>query len=568
MKAEQEAAEPFDLEPYRVDFDHPDFQLVEPEPLPPKPWSTYLLALAVLLAVRLAAASVNIVHDCDEVFNYWEPLHRVVHGTGLQTWEYSAEFGLRSYLYIYLHAWAAVPGGALVQALRAATGMAALPARAAEFYAVRGLLALVSSLADAWLFSVTERAAGSIAGCMFVLQAAFSAGMLAQTTALLPSSLVCAALAASVAAAIDMYPRRAVVLASAGCIAACWPFAGIACVWIGLWGCVNLEIRPCVAWTVGAACVVMAVGALIDKQHYDRWLCAPLNLVKYNFAGGDSTLYGVEPFYFYLKNIFLNFSTVAWAAFCGAPISTFYVCTTGAFEWSIWPRAVWLSWTSTWTWFGVLSLLPHKEERFFTPVYSLMVLYSALGWESLRRCLGSVGHRAAWVATLVAVALGLLRFAALCSNYGAPIAVYSALPEARHGSEVLCVGDEWHRFPSSFFLPEGYEVAWVRESGGGMLPMPWDDSDVAPAHFNDRNEESPAQYVPLRKCTLLVDAKPRGDSGLAGKAGGRWVTLAEADFVDQPASSFLPRVLWVPRWLQEATGMRNTYLSYTLKRRL
>ena len=47
------------------------------------------------------------------------------------------------------------------------------------------------------------------------------------------------------------FPRRAVVLASAGCIAACWPFAGIACVWIGLWGCVNLEIRPCVAWTVG-----------------------------------------------------------------------------------------------------------------------------------------------------------------------------------------------------------------------------------------------------------------------------------------------------------------------------
>ncbi len=40
-----------------------------------------------LLAVRLLSAAVNTVHDCDEVFNYWEPLHFVLHGYGLQTWE-------------------------------------------------------------------------------------------------------------------------------------------------------------------------------------------------------------------------------------------------------------------------------------------------------------------------------------------------------------------------------------------------------------------------------------------------------------------------------------------------
>jgi alpha-1,2-mannosyltransferase len=40
-----------------------------------------------LLAVRLLSAAVNTVHDCDEVFNYWEPLHHLVHGYGLQTWE-------------------------------------------------------------------------------------------------------------------------------------------------------------------------------------------------------------------------------------------------------------------------------------------------------------------------------------------------------------------------------------------------------------------------------------------------------------------------------------------------
>jgi hypothetical protein len=42
---------------------------------------------ASLLAVRLASAALNSVHDCDEVFNYWEPLHNLLHGFGLQTWE-------------------------------------------------------------------------------------------------------------------------------------------------------------------------------------------------------------------------------------------------------------------------------------------------------------------------------------------------------------------------------------------------------------------------------------------------------------------------------------------------
>ena len=35
------------------------------------------------------------ISDCDEVFNYWEPLHFSLYGTGAQTWEYSPDFALR-----------------------------------------------------------------------------------------------------------------------------------------------------------------------------------------------------------------------------------------------------------------------------------------------------------------------------------------------------------------------------------------------------------------------------------------------------------------------------------------
>ena len=47
-----------------------------------------LTAFVVLLSARLASACLNIVHDCDEVYNYWEPLHFLLYGHGMQTWEY------------------------------------------------------------------------------------------------------------------------------------------------------------------------------------------------------------------------------------------------------------------------------------------------------------------------------------------------------------------------------------------------------------------------------------------------------------------------------------------------
>lgn len=47
-------------------------------------WTPFL----VIVAVRALGAAVNIIYDCDEVYNYWEPLHYVLYNYGKQTWEY------------------------------------------------------------------------------------------------------------------------------------------------------------------------------------------------------------------------------------------------------------------------------------------------------------------------------------------------------------------------------------------------------------------------------------------------------------------------------------------------
>lgn len=61
------------------------------------------IALKAFLSARFCAAIWSHIADCDETFNYWEPLHYLVYGHGLQTWEYSPQFALRSYTYLLIH---------------------------------------------------------------------------------------------------------------------------------------------------------------------------------------------------------------------------------------------------------------------------------------------------------------------------------------------------------------------------------------------------------------------------------------------------------------------------------
>ena len=41
-----------------------------------------------------------IIGDCDETFNYWEPLNLLLRHFGKQTWEYSPVYSIRSYAYL------------------------------------------------------------------------------------------------------------------------------------------------------------------------------------------------------------------------------------------------------------------------------------------------------------------------------------------------------------------------------------------------------------------------------------------------------------------------------------
>lgn len=133
-----------------------------------------------MLSLRFSAGLWSTIQDCDEVFNYWEPLHLLLFGKGLQTWEYSPVYAIRytfyslhcydlifrSYLYIGLHY---IPASLLA--------MLFSHTKVAIFVITRCLLAAFCASAEFYLFkAICERHSIRI-GRFFLLFSIFSSGM-------------------------------------------------------------------------------------------------------------------------------------------------------------------------------------------------------------------------------------------------------------------------------------------------------------------------------------------------------------------------------------------------------
>ena len=127
-------------------------------------------------AINLIAAFYAPVQDCDEVFNYWEPTHYLDHGYGLQTWEYSPEYALRSWLYIVIHA---IPGR--IASLFSAKG-------AYQFYIIRVLLGLACAYAQTRLSCMIRKEVGPGVARIFQVIMLSSTGIFYASVAYLPSS--------------------------------------------------------------------------------------------------------------------------------------------------------------------------------------------------------------------------------------------------------------------------------------------------------------------------------------------------------------------------------------------
>jgi alpha-1,2-mannosyltransferase len=112
------------------------------------------------------------------VFNYWEPTHYINHGHGLQTWEYSPEYAIRSWTYVGLHA-VVIWVGRLLPFVNG---------KVAEFYLLRVFLALICAVCQTRLYATISRTMNPRVAIYFLMVMISSPGMYHASPAYLPSS--------------------------------------------------------------------------------------------------------------------------------------------------------------------------------------------------------------------------------------------------------------------------------------------------------------------------------------------------------------------------------------------
>jgi alpha-1,2-mannosyltransferase len=403
--------------------------------------------IRLLMIARTVAAVHSNISDCDETFNYWEPLHLLSHPprplgasqSPFQTWEYVPQFAIRSWFY-------------LLQYLPVSGAVRWIPGKdkSASFYATRIFLAICSSVCEGHLVQSIAEHINVRAARYALLMLLFSAGMFASATALLPStfSMYATTLASAYtlrpavegadlfvinhslpAASIRDRAQKATIIFACGALVA-WPFALVISLPFvfeqlvmpsGLLVPVKryaellrfriLQWLRCVA--VAAAVIGLPILA-IDSIAYGRIAFVPLQIVKYNILsakrGAGPTLYGTEPCYYYVLNLALNLGPALPLALASLPLTALTalyhpdtIITTkqaegvraDAKKGDDATRTTLLLSSSpfsllivrmlpSYIWLALLSTQSHKEERFVYPAYPLLYFNAAISLLCLR----------------------------------------------------------------------------------------------------------------------------------------------------------------------------------------
>ncbi|KAF9801694.1 hypothetical protein IEO21_10055 [Rhodonia placenta] len=364
------------------------------------PWCpTFSTAVKIFLLVRVAGAMYSNIQDCDEVFNFWEPLHYLDRGYGYQTWETSPVYAIRSWAYIFMH---------LLPTKLATTLIG--PEKRPAFFAIRIFLGMISAVCETYLYRAVVDKINYRAGRYLLFMLLFNAGMWTASTAFLPSSF--AMYANTVAYAFVIEPTKntnirrtlfATLAFAAGAIVG-WPFSlAVAIPFVFeelfIYGTDKVTSENKTTWTIArwtrmlkcaatAALLLVPVVAL-DTVFYGKLTIVPWNIIKYNVfpdANRGPDLYGTEPASFYISNLLLNFNVLVPLALASIPA----LAITYAFDRKrLGERTIFVDQSSPYTlmvirltpvylWLAVMTAQSHKEERFLFPIYTLICFNAAI----------------------------------------------------------------------------------------------------------------------------------------------------------------------------------------------
>lgn len=479
-----------------------------------------MLLFGCLLVARLIAALYSPIQDCDEVYNFWEPTHFLTHGWGLQTWEWSPFYAIRSWSYVGIHA-------AILKVL-----MVVGIKNDQLFWGLRIFLAIFEAWTESRLVNVLSRHFNSNTAALYVAISAPATGMFHASVSYLPSSFAMYFTTLATAYFLDKPVLNVVkyfVLVAVGGLLG-WPFSLIVALPFGIYYTFNVGIG--VRWLRAAAASACIIGSIllliitVDSLVFQKFAVVPFNIVAYNVLFADAEagpdIFGTEPWSYYILNGLLNFNFI----FPASLIAAIPLIRTRRVAAAISPFYLWLF---------IFMCQPHKEERFLYVVYPLICLAATF-------VLSYVSRPIAWLLVAGCGVLSVSRNAALVSFYSAPFEIYSGVPV----NSTVCVGREWYRYPSSYFI-EG-RLKFVESGYKGLLPGEFSSLSAIPENMNPRNEYDPSKISSLDECDYLVELSipVNAQAGEVDPTESKeWEPEKCSQFLDADSSTGISRLVYL-----------------------
>eukprot|EP00002_Diphylleia_rotans_P004289 TRINITY_DN1309_c0_g2_i8.p1 TRINITY_DN1309_c0_g2~~TRINITY_DN1309_c0_g2_i8.p1 ORF type:complete len:469 (-),score=73.52 TRINITY_DN1309_c0_g2_i8:267-1673(-) len=450
------------------------------------------------------------------------------------------------------------------------------------FYCVRFTMAVISSFIETHFIQSVEGRFGSRVAFYLMMIQILAPGMFISTTAFLPSTYSMCVLTFAMSCWFKGRIFRSVTLICISVIVG-WPFSGLVALPIIIH---ILQSRDANYFFVSGCFITVATSIIVvfvDSLYYQEFTFPPLNILLYNVRpSGGSDLYGVEPWYFYIANCLLNFNLVFVFALFSLPFSILRDYMAHATV----KLGAYLELLPMYIWIGFMSIIPHKEERFIFVVYPLICLNGAVGLKHgldildglfqgrpfiIRAKLPqkSLTDILGFLAIIIISLLSLSRIASNTINYSGPLRVYQDLynlNDPRPNVDV-CVGKEWYRFPSSFFLRPNMQLRFLKSEFSGLLPkqfLPVTGTWERQTGFNNMNDGSTNNYYDESQCEYIIDLDLPSQSEKHYMNDSNWQVVSEHPFLDSSQSpSKLLRAFYVPFYSAHA----NQYAPYALLKR-
>lgn len=368
-----------------------------------------------------------------------------------------------------------------------------------------------------------------------------------------------------------------------------WPFAALMGIPIAYDMLVNKRYyRTFMIWSGISLVTNIVPMTVIDTSYFGKLVIAPLNLIIYNvFTSHGPDLYGVEPLSYYLVNGFLNFNFIWLLALATPLMLAFCFYFVPAKSKSTLTTPYYLSLAPFYLWLLIFWVQPHKEERFLYPVYPMISLCGAISLDIIQKIFYRVktlvykirpGNHyldhtmmIAGIGLLVTTVLGVSRIVSLYRNYHAPLDLVMDLNQVpkedlQKSSQIynVCIGKDWHRYPSSFFLPSSnFRVRFLKSEFKGILPAYFDGTQTIHSYFNDQNKENDFMFFNYSKCHFLLDLDLGVYTALEPNYANRtkdWVPKKSLKFLNTAKSHKIFRAFYIPFLSESYVNYADFYL--------